>query len=267
MAAALNAFMRQGGIILFDTRDEGSGEGFAPGARAALRRITRDLSVPPLAPVPEDHVLRRAFYLLQDRPGRFSGGTVWVAREQDRANDSVSPVIIGGHDWAAAWAVDARGNTPYAVIPGGATFSAVLSRPVSSPTLRRLREELRQVPADGLLFLTHTGGRPYKPETLGNWFKDQCHAAGLPHCSAHGLRKAGARRIAESGGTEHEVMSFMAHATPKEGATYTRKASRAIMADSAMAKVAGLKREQKLSNLSERLDKSQPQPVDMKGRN
>ena len=120
MTAALNTFMRQGGIILFDTRDEGSGEGFAPGARAALRRVTRDLSVPPLAPVPEDHVLRRAFYLLQDLPGRFTGGTVWVAREQDRANDSVSPVIIGGHDWAAAWAVDARGNNPYAAVPGGA---------------------------------------------------------------------------------------------------------------------------------------------------
>ncbi len=117
--AALNAFMRQGGIILFDTRDEGSGEGFAPGARQALRRVTRDLTVPPLAPVPEDHVLRRAFYLLQDLPGRFTGGTVWVARDQDRANDSVSPVIIGGHDWAAAWALDARGNNPYAVVPGG----------------------------------------------------------------------------------------------------------------------------------------------------
>jgi hypothetical protein len=120
MASALNTFMRNGGIILFDTRDEGSGEGFSPGSRAALRRITRDLSVPPLAPVPEDHVLRRAFYLLQDLPGRFTGGTVWVAREVDRANDSVSPVIIGGHDWAAAWALDARGNNPYAVIPGGA---------------------------------------------------------------------------------------------------------------------------------------------------
>jgi hypothetical protein len=118
--AALNTFMRNGGIILFDTRDEGSGEGFSPGSRAALRRLTRDLSVPPLAPVPEDHVLKRAFYLLQDLPGRFSGGTVWVAREQDRANDSVSPVIIGGHDWAAAWAIDARGNNPYAAIPGGA---------------------------------------------------------------------------------------------------------------------------------------------------
>jgi hypothetical protein len=118
--AALNGFMRQGGIILFDTRDEGSGEGYAPGARAALRRVTRDLSVPPLMPVPEEHVLRRAFYLLQELPGRFVGGTVWVAREQDRANDSVSPVIIGGHDWAAAWAIDGRGNNPYAAIPGGA---------------------------------------------------------------------------------------------------------------------------------------------------
>lgn len=118
--AALNGFMRNGGIILFDTRDEGSGEGYAPGARAALRRITSDLSVPPIAPVPDDHVLKRAFYLLQDLPGRFAGGQVWVARDVDRANDSVSPVIIGGHDWAAAWAVDERGGNPHAVIPGGA---------------------------------------------------------------------------------------------------------------------------------------------------
>ncbi|MDO9710989.1 DUF4159 domain-containing protein [Paracraurococcus lichenis] len=116
---ALNDFMRHGGIILFDTRDEGSGEGFASGARAALRRVTRDLAIPPLAQVSEDHVLRRAFYLLVDLPGRFAGGPVWVARDQDRANDSVSPVIIGGHDWAAAWAIDARGNNPFAVVPGG----------------------------------------------------------------------------------------------------------------------------------------------------
>lgn len=119
-AAALNAFMRHGGILLLDTRDEGSGEGMNPGARAALRRLTRDLAIPPLAPVPEDHVLKRAFYLLQDLPGRYAGGQVWVARDQDRANDSVSPVIIGGHDWAAAWAIDARGQNPYATIPGGA---------------------------------------------------------------------------------------------------------------------------------------------------
>ena len=118
--AALNTFMRNGGIILLDTRDEGSGEGMNPGARAALRRVTRDLAIPPLAPIAEDHVLRRAFYLLQELPGRFSGGQVWAARDQDRANDSVSPVIIGGHDWAAGWAMDARGQNPFATIPGGA---------------------------------------------------------------------------------------------------------------------------------------------------
>ncbi|WP_043362676.1 DUF4159 domain-containing protein [Belnapia sp. F-4-1] len=116
---ALNEFMRNGGIILFDTRDDGSGEGFAPGARAALRRVTRDLAIPPLAPIGEDHVLKRSFYLLPDLPGRFAGGQVWVARDQDRANDSVSPVIIGGHDWASAWAIDARGQNPFATIPGG----------------------------------------------------------------------------------------------------------------------------------------------------
>ena len=119
-AAALNEFMRNGGIILFDTRDEGSGEGFSPGARDALQRVTRSLAIPPLTPVTPEHVLTRSFYLLQDLPGRFAGGQVWVSREEDRANDSVSPVIIGGHDWAGAWAVDARGNNPYAAIPGGA---------------------------------------------------------------------------------------------------------------------------------------------------
>ncbi|MCS6891069.1 MAG: DUF4159 domain-containing protein [Rhodovarius sp.] len=118
--AALNDFMRHGGIILFDTRSEGSGEGFAPGARAALRRVTQGLAIPPLAPVPEDHVLRRAFYLLSELPGRFTGGQVWVARDTDRANDSVSPVVIGGHDWAGAWAVDARGQHLHAAVPGGA---------------------------------------------------------------------------------------------------------------------------------------------------
>jgi hypothetical protein len=118
-AAALNDYMSRGGIILIDTRDSGSGAGFAPGTEEALRRIARDLVVPPLAPLTVDHVLSHAFYLLSDFPGRFTGDTVWVQRDQDRTNDSVSPVIIGGNDWGAAWAVDAEGNNPYAVLPGG----------------------------------------------------------------------------------------------------------------------------------------------------
>jgi len=117
---ALNEYMSQGGIILIDTRGAGSGEGFAPGTQAALERLAAGLSVPPLAPLDSEHVLARSFYLLGEFPGRFAGGAVWVQREQDRANDSVSPVIIGGHDWAAAWAVDNAGRNPYATVPGGA---------------------------------------------------------------------------------------------------------------------------------------------------
>jgi len=126
--AALNDYMSRGGIVLIDTRDSGSGEGFAPGAGANLQHIAQGLTVPPLAPLTTEHVLARAFYLLQDFPGRYAGGTVWVQRDQDRANDSVSPVIIGGNDWAAAWAVDATGRNPYAVIPGGARQRALAYR-------------------------------------------------------------------------------------------------------------------------------------------
>jgi hypothetical protein len=118
--ASLNDYMGHGGIIVIDTREAGSGEDFSPGSTAALARIGRGLAIPPLAPLTTDHVLSRSFYLLQDFPGRYTGDTVWVQRDQDRANDSVSPVIIGGNDWAAAWAVDASGRNPYAVMPGGA---------------------------------------------------------------------------------------------------------------------------------------------------
>lgn len=117
--AALNDYMARGGIILIDTRGSGSGEGFAPGAAEALRRIARNLNIPPLAPLTSEHVLAHAFYLLPDFPGRFTGATVWVQRDQDRTNDSVSPVVIGGNDWAAAWAVNPDGSNPYAAIPGG----------------------------------------------------------------------------------------------------------------------------------------------------
>ncbi len=118
--AALNDYMSRGGIILIDTRDSGSGAGFAPGTANALQRVARGLVIPPLAPLTTEHVLAHAFYLLSDFPGRYTGDTVWVQRDEDRTNDSVSPVIVGGNDWSAAWAVDAQGRNPYAAIPGGA---------------------------------------------------------------------------------------------------------------------------------------------------
>ena len=123
--AALNDYMHHGGVLVIDLQgggadSAGSGAGAAPDAAAALRRIGRGLDIPRLAPLTSAHVLARAFYLLADFPGRFDGDTVWVQQDQDRSNDSVSPVILGANDWAAAWAQDEDGNPLFATVPGGA---------------------------------------------------------------------------------------------------------------------------------------------------
>ncbi|MEK7246534.1 MAG: DUF4159 domain-containing protein [Pseudomonadota bacterium] len=112
-AARLNAFMRQGGTILFDSRG-GESESLA-----SLRALARQLDLPALEPVGPDHVLTRTFYLLQEFPGRYPGGRLWVERAGERVNDGVSSVIVGGGDWAAAWAVDDAHRPLFPVIPGG----------------------------------------------------------------------------------------------------------------------------------------------------
>ena len=112
----INEYMRNGGTILFDTRDQSAG---ALGGTRSLQTLVEGLDVPALAPVPPDHVLTKSFYLLNDFPGRYNGGDLWIEAREGRANDGVSPVIIGGNDWAAAWAVNRNGQPLYAVVPGG----------------------------------------------------------------------------------------------------------------------------------------------------
>jgi hypothetical protein len=114
-------YLRRGGLILFDTRDAGEllpGGANGPGARR-LRQILGDLSLPPLMPVPEDHALTKSFYLLQEFPGRWTGQAVWLDAGEVGVNDGVASVIIGAHDWAAAWAVDDNGSAVFPVTPGG----------------------------------------------------------------------------------------------------------------------------------------------------
>ena len=113
----VNTFMRNGGMILFDTKDAQFGRG-GPGS-ARLRTLAAGLDIPPLAPVPPEHVLTKAFYLLQDFPGRYTGGEVWVEAREGNINDGVSPVVVGSHDWASAWAIDANGRPQFPVVPGG----------------------------------------------------------------------------------------------------------------------------------------------------
>ena len=122
--AKLDTFIKTGGMLVFDTRDQATGSISSMGGTSAnalrLRRILRQLDVPPLIPIPPDHVLTKAFYLIQDFPGRYVGGRVWVERHQGGVNDGVSALVIGAHDWAAAWAADATGFPLAAVVPGGA---------------------------------------------------------------------------------------------------------------------------------------------------
>ena len=122
----IDAYMKQGGTVLFDTRDAieaPPGEGGAsqtPGMQA-LRNILSSLDVPELEPVPRDHVLTKTFYLLRDFPGRFDTGQTWVEalpREEDdeaaarpaRGGDGVSPIIITSNDLAGAWAIRPDGQ-------------------------------------------------------------------------------------------------------------------------------------------------------------
>ena len=120
--ARVNAYMRNGGVILFDTRDRY--QIAAPGSRGTqglqrLIEMTSDLEVPPLAPIAPDHVLTRTFYLMQEFPGRYAGGTVWIEDGISNPNSEVSPVMLGSHDWAAAWARDGSGRFRFPVVPGG----------------------------------------------------------------------------------------------------------------------------------------------------
>lgn len=125
--AKLNRYLRSGGMIVFDTRDAdiaGYGSGSPEGRR--LQALAAPLDIPPLERIPGDHVLTRAFYLLQSFPGRYDSADVWVEAAPPGAeraegmpfrdgNDGVTPVVIGGNDWAEAWAVDEGGQPMFPV--------------------------------------------------------------------------------------------------------------------------------------------------------
>ena len=138
--ARLNRYLRTGGMILFDTRDANlGGFGAATPAGRRLQELAAPLDIPPLEPIPPDHVLTRSFYLLQDFPGRFAGREVWVEAAPPDAeqvegmpfrnlNDNVTPVVIGGNDWAAAWAMDERGAP---LFPVGRGFAGERQREIA----------------------------------------------------------------------------------------------------------------------------------------
>ena len=125
--AKVDAYMKNGGTILFDTRDQAGGAIMANTSPAtlALRRILDGLDIPSLEPVPQDHVLTKTFYLLNGFPGRWSGGPLWVEaltvgaveNRPARAGDGVSPILITANDLAGAWAIGSDGAYLFPTVP------------------------------------------------------------------------------------------------------------------------------------------------------
>jgi integrase len=92
------------------------------------------------------------------------------------------------------------------------------------------------MPPSNLTFLTTSHGKPFTSPGFGNWFREACNAAGLPKgLSAHGLRKAAARRLAEAGCSANVIASITGHKSLKEVERYTKAADQARMARDAMA--------------------------------
>lgn len=129
--ARVDAYMKQGGTVIFDTRDAGTttpNDPNAPGTRA-LRDILSSLDIPELEPVPRDHVLTKTFFLMKDFPGRYTDGQLWVEAlpanpDEDqtarpaRGGDGVSSILITSNDFAGAWAIRPDGQPMLPLMPG-----------------------------------------------------------------------------------------------------------------------------------------------------
>jgi len=133
--ARIDAYMKNGGTVLFDTRDAimappGPGGASRSPGMLALRNILGSLDIPELEPVSRDHVLTKTFFLLRDFPGRFNSGQLWVealpsanetedeSKRPARAGDGVSSILITSNDMAGAWATRADGQAMLPMVPG-----------------------------------------------------------------------------------------------------------------------------------------------------
>ena len=158
----INAYLRGGGMIMFDTQDAYLGQN-TENARM-LQRIAANLDIPALAPIESDHVLGRSFYLLETYPGRWGNGTLWVEAPVNltaidgspfrNLNDGVTPVVITGNDFAAAWAMGEDGRP---LFPVGAGMAG-----------ERQREIARRVGVNLIMYVM-----------TGNYKSDQVHVPAL----------------------------------------------------------------------------------------
>lgn len=128
--------------------------------------------------------------------------------------------------------------------------------PLLIPIAPELDEALALVPRTNLTFILTERGAPFSAPGFGNWFRGCCADAGLPQCSAHGLRKLCATRLAELGCSERQIMAITGHKSVSEVSRYTKAAEQSRLAEQAMEKLSAPRTKQHL-DLS-----SKPIPLD-----
>jgi len=106
------------------------------------------------------------------------------------------------------------------------------------PIHPKLQQAIDACPSGHLSFLVTEFGKPFTANGFGNWFRRQCHAAGLQGYSSHGLRKATSRRMAELGLSNALIKSITGHASDAEVTRYTKSARQQLMARKAMSVLA-----------------------------
>ena len=104
------------------------------------------------------------------------------------------------------------------------------------PIHQELQKVLDATPGEHLTFLVTEFGKPFTSAGFGNWFRERCDEAGLKSCSAHGLRKAACRRLAEAVCTAHQIAAISGHASLREVERYTKAADQARLAKDAINK-------------------------------
>ena len=109
--------------------------------------------------------------------------------------------------------------------------------PLQLPIHPDLEQALTAEPRNNLTFLVTEFGKPFTAAGFGNWFRDRCNEAGLPQCSAHGLRKLAATRLADVGCSDREIMAITGHQSVSEVSRYTKLRDKARLAEQAMAKL------------------------------
>jgi hypothetical protein len=140
---------------------------------------------------------------------------------------------------------DPNSLTPAGALPFEYDFAQAWG--MLTPILSQLRVELDATRSGHLSYLVTEFGKPFTANGFGNWFRKRCDEAGLPHCSAHGLRKAGATIAANNRATEHQLMAIYGWESPKQAAHYTRQANRKKLAGDAMHLLVPGTEEQKIA--------------------